>query len=117
MWGATPIDQLMCRIEFRRLRYDGIHTPQCTDCIIGHPAFDVVSDWGGGSIEPERKIMVLNTMTMPFKFRLIPRAAGGQATPMVYVASDGHQYVVITAGGHGTLETRYGDYTIAFRLP
>jgi quinoprotein glucose dehydrogenase len=43
--------------------------------------------------------------------------AGGQATPMVYIAPDGHQYVVVTAGGHGALETRYGDYTIAFRLP
>ena len=43
--------------------------------------------------------------------------AGGQATPTVYIAPDGHQYVVVTAGGHGALETRYGDYTIAFRLP
>jgi glucose dehydrogenase len=43
--------------------------------------------------------------------------AGGQATPMVYIGPDDREYVVITAGGHGALETRYGDYTIAFRLP
>ncbi len=43
--------------------------------------------------------------------------AGGQATPTTYVAPDGHQYVVVMAGDHGALETRYGDYTIAFRLP
>jgi len=43
--------------------------------------------------------------------------AGAQATPMTYRGSDGRQYVVITAGGHGALGTRYGDYTIAYALP
>jgi hypothetical protein len=75
MWGATPIDQLMCRIEFRRLRYDGIYTPQGMDGIIGYPAFDGVSDWGGGLIDPAREVMVLNTMTLPFKIRLFPRSS------------------------------------------
>jgi quinoprotein glucose dehydrogenase len=42
--------------------------------------------------------------------------AGGQATPMTYM-SGGRQYVVITAGGHSFLETRKGDYTIAYALP
>lgn len=27
MWGATPYDQLWCRIDFRSLRYDGAFTP------------------------------------------------------------------------------------------
>ena len=27
MWGATAFDQLICRIDFRKLRYDGIFTP------------------------------------------------------------------------------------------
>ncbi|TYL99177.1 hypothetical protein FXB40_03435 [Bradyrhizobium rifense] len=55
MWGATPIDQLMCRIEFRRLRYDGIYPPHGTDGIIGHPAFDGVPDWGGGRSIPRAR--------------------------------------------------------------
>ena len=36
---------------------------------------------------------------------------------MTYRGRDGRQYVVITAGGHGALGTRYGDYTMAFALP
>ncbi|MBR0642256.1 membrane-bound PQQ-dependent dehydrogenase, glucose/quinate/shikimate family [Plastoroseomonas hellenica] len=250
-WGATPIDQLLCRIEFRRSRHEGIFTPPGLQQMIGHPAFDGVSDWGGAAIDPERGIMVLNTMTMPFRVRLVPREspegqrasapqkpgdaplgpmdvqhypqlgtpylaavgpwigvfgapcsaptwgqlsavdlhtrrllwqvtlgtsrdsglfgsqaniplptgvpnigggtvtrsglifigattdqylrafdlqsgrelwrhrlpAGPQATPMTYTGRDGRQYVVITAGGHGALATRYGDYTIAFALP
>lgn len=27
MWGATMFDQLMCRVSFKKLNYDGIYTP------------------------------------------------------------------------------------------
>ncbi|HET9448311.1 MAG TPA: PQQ-binding-like beta-propeller repeat protein, partial [Steroidobacteraceae bacterium] len=42
--------------------------------------------------------------------------AGGQATPMSYQAN-GRQFVVIAAGGHGGLDTKQGDYVVAFALP
>ncbi|MEF7615721.1 glucose/quinate/shikimate family membrane-bound PQQ-dependent dehydrogenase [Aquincola sp. MAHUQ-54] len=43
--------------------------------------------------------------------------AGGQATPMTYLGDDGRQYVVVVAGGHGSLGTRAGDHVIAYALP
>jgi quinoprotein glucose dehydrogenase len=43
--------------------------------------------------------------------------AGGQATPMSYLGEDGAQYVVVVAGGHGSLGTKAGDAIIAYRLP
>ena len=43
--------------------------------------------------------------------------AGGQATPMTYETSDGTQYVVIVAGGHGSVGTESGDYIMAYKLP
>jgi quinoprotein glucose dehydrogenase len=44
--------------------------------------------------------------------------AGGQATPMSYwSAASGRQFVVIAAGGHGTLGTKPGDAIIAYALP
>jgi quinoprotein glucose dehydrogenase len=44
--------------------------------------------------------------------------AGGQATPMTYRAGPSQrQYLVISAGGHGTLGTARGDFVIAFALP
>ncbi|WP_423323539.1 membrane-bound PQQ-dependent dehydrogenase, glucose/quinate/shikimate family [Sphingomonas sp. 4RDLI-65] len=247
-WGATPIDQLMCRIDIRRSQGAGIYQPIGTTPIIGHPAFDGVTDWGGAAVDPVRGIMTVNTMEMPFKLWLMRRddprvaelmkqkkggenarqaqlqtqyntpytavvqawigifgapcnappwghltavdlktkkilwqevlgtardtglfgshlgvpiktgvpnlggsivtagglafigattdqylrafdlrngkvvwkarlPAGAQATPMTYRGADGRQYVVITAGGHGALGTRYGDYTMAFALP
>src|SRR6185295_15939107 len=27
MWGLTPLDQLYCRVEFKKLRYEGHFTP------------------------------------------------------------------------------------------
>ncbi|PWC81339.1 glucose dehydrogenase [Azospirillum sp. TSH100] len=43
--------------------------------------------------------------------------AGGQATPMTYQGEDGRQYVLVVAGGHGSLGTKGGDSVIAYALP
>jgi quinoprotein glucose dehydrogenase len=44
--------------------------------------------------------------------------AGGQATPMTYWSEASHrQFVVVVAGGHGTLGTKPGDSIIAYALP
>lgn len=43
--------------------------------------------------------------------------AGGQATPMTYQGEDGRQYVLVAAGGHGSLGTKGGDAVIAYALP
>ncbi len=48
-----------------------------------------------------------------WKFEL---PASAQATPMTY-SVNGKQYVVIAAGGHGKLNTKQGDYVVAFSLP
>jgi quinoprotein glucose dehydrogenase len=42
--------------------------------------------------------------------------AGGQSTPMTY-SVEGKQYVVIVAGGHGSVGTKPGDYIMAYTLP
>ncbi|OQP35168.1 membrane-bound PQQ-dependent dehydrogenase, glucose/quinate/shikimate family [Pantoea latae] len=43
-------------------------------------------------------------------------SAGAQATPSTFMGKDGKQYVVIAAGGHGSLGTKSGDSVVAFRL-
>ncbi len=43
--------------------------------------------------------------------------AGGQATPMTYLGADGRQYLLVIAGGHGSLGTKAGDSVIAYALP
>ena len=72
IWGATPIDQLLCRIAFRRMRDDGLFTPPGRKPTIGWPAFDGVADWYGATIDPERKLLYINTTYMPFQLQMVP---------------------------------------------
>lgn len=73
LWGATPFDQLMCRIEFRKAVYKGQFTPpQLTDTIV-YPAFDGVIDWHGASIDPFNKLVIANANYIPFMISLAPR--------------------------------------------
>jgi quinoprotein glucose dehydrogenase len=44
--------------------------------------------------------------------------AGAQATPMTYRSpASGRQFLVVVAGGHGSLGTKQGDTIIAYALP
>jgi quinoprotein glucose dehydrogenase len=250
MWGATPLDQLWCRVRFKKSRYQGQFTPQSTQGTVVYAGSFGIIDWGSVSVDPERQLMIVNTSQLPYYQKLIPRAdairmgvkaygrrspgdpppdkstftyfaqqgtpyaidswaflspagypcnqppwgriaavdlntrrviwdrplgttrdaapfgialptgvfnlggtvttrggvafvgatidnylrafdtetgrelwagrlpAGGQANPISYVsAKSGRQFVVIAAGGHGTLRTQSGDYVVAFALP
>jgi len=69
----------------------------------------------GAAMDSYFRAFDLETGRELWKYRL---PAGGQATPMTYRAGPEHrQYVVIAAGGHGTLGTQRGDYVVAFALP
>lgn len=238
MWGVSMFDQLVCRIVFHRLRYEGRYTPPSLRGSIIYPGNFGTFNWGGVAVDPERQIMFGMPTYLAFTSRLVPRAdippksagakgseqglnrnegapygvvmgpllspigvpcqappwgyvaaadlntgkiiykykngtvydltplplpiklgvpgiggpiitkggvaflgaavdnylraydlktgaqlwqarlpAGGQATPMTYSASDGRQFVVMVAGGHGSVGTKPGDYVIAYALP
>jgi quinoprotein glucose dehydrogenase len=237
MWGTTPFDQVMCRIRFKSMHYDGPYTPPGTGETLIHPGNAGVFDWGGISVDPVRQIAFTNPDSFAFVFRLVPAAevqrreastnetsgvhpdtgapygveispllsalgipcqappwgwvsavdlttgkviwkhkngttrdtapfgiplplgvpgqggtlmtaggvaffgaaiddylraydvtdgrqlwstrlpAGGQATPMSFKGKDGRQYIVIMAGGHGSLGTKMGDSVMAYALP
>ena len=38
MWGATPFDQLLCRIQFKGMRYDGLSPRRARTCRCSSPA-------------------------------------------------------------------------------
>ena len=74
MWGLTPFDQLWCRIQFRRARYDGPFTPPGEQPSITYPGFLGGMDWGSASADPARAMLVAATSYVPNYTRLIPRA-------------------------------------------
>jgi quinoprotein glucose dehydrogenase len=75
MWGMSPIDQMVCRIQFRMAKYDGFYTPPTTDShYIEYPGYNGGSDWGSVAVDPSRGILVANYNDMPNYNRLVPRA-------------------------------------------
>ncbi len=237
MWGASLVDQMVCRIQFQSLRYEGRYTPPSEQGTLVYPGNFGVFNWGGVAVDPERQIMfgmplylaftstlvakengntpggatnqgeqglnenagadyavelgpflsplgipcqqppwgyvagadlrtgeihwkhkngtVRDMTPLPLKIKMgVPgiggpiitrggvaflaatvddyfRAyrvtdgeqlweqripAGGQATPMTYLNSQGEQMVVLVAGGHGSVGTTIGDYVLAYKL-
>ncbi|ABC90027.1 glucose dehydrogenase (pyrroloquinoline-quinone) protein [Rhizobium etli CFN 42] len=238
MWGVSLFDQLLCRIDFHRYRYEGRYTPPSLQGTIVYPGNFGTFNWGSVAVDPERQIMFGMPTYLAFTSRLVPAAdipprgqdekgseqglnrndgapygvfmgpflgpmqipcqappwgyvagvdlrtgkiaymhkngtvhdmtplplpfkvgvpgiggpmltkggvaflgaavdnylraydvtngrelwrarlpAGGQATPMTYTTDDNKQYVVMVAGGHGSVGTKPGDYVIAYTLP
>jgi quinoprotein glucose dehydrogenase len=74
MWGMSPIDQMICRIQFRRASYEGPYTPPVADRrSIEYPGYNGGTDWGGVAIDPVRGVIVANYNNMPNYVRLVPR--------------------------------------------
>jgi quinoprotein glucose dehydrogenase len=75
MWGMSPVDQMICRIQFRKASYKGFYTPPVTDGhSVEYPGYNGGSDWGGIALDPVRGVIVANYNDMPNYNRLVPRA-------------------------------------------
>jgi len=75
MWGMSPIDQMICRIQFRKAKYDGFYTPPVSDTrYVEYPGYNGGSDWGGVAVDPRKGVIVANYNDMPNYNRLVPRA-------------------------------------------
>jgi len=100
MWGATIYDQLICRVMFHQLRYEGPFTPPSEQGTLVFPGNLGMFEWGGISVDTDRQVAVANPMALPFVSRLIPRGPGN---PMEPDAND--------KGGTGTesgIQPQYG---------
>ncbi len=73
MWGITPFDQLWCRIEYKKMRYDGHFTVPGTDPILQYPGNAGGHNWGSVSVDQVNNIMVVNPMNIGNRLILTPR--------------------------------------------
>lgn len=74
MWGATPFDQMLCRIQFKQLRYDGQYTPPSVQGSLIYPGNVGVFNWGSVSLDPVRQLLFTSPNYMAFVSKLVPRA-------------------------------------------
>lgn len=74
MWGATPLDQLACRIAFRKTRYAGDFTPPGTTPAIQFPGWFGGMNWGSVTVVENLGYMIVNDTRVPVTTQLVPRA-------------------------------------------
>ncbi len=74
MFGMSPLDQLYCRIQFRRAHYQGFFQPPTADRpYIQYPGYNGGSDWGSVAVDTDRGIIVANYNDIPNYNRLVPQ--------------------------------------------
>lgn len=81
MWGATMFDQMMCRVIFKRLSYNGQYTPPSEKGTLVFPGNLGVFEWGGISVNSDRQVALMNPMALPFVSKLIPRGPNNPLWP------------------------------------
>lgn len=99
MWGATMYDQLMCRIIFHELRYEGTFTPPSLQGTLVFPGNLGMFEWGGLAVDTDRKIAIANPISLPFVSRLVPRGPDNPVEPKPGTKSGGSEL---------GLQTQYG---------
>jgi quinoprotein glucose dehydrogenase len=115
MWGITPIDQMICRINFKRARYAGPFTPpELGRHSIEYPGYNGGSDWGSVAVDPRRGVIVANYNDMPNYDVLVtrnaadamglfpagdPRAAGSASSAEGAGAQTGTPYGILVNAG------------------
>ncbi|MEA0866482.1 glucose/quinate/shikimate family membrane-bound PQQ-dependent dehydrogenase [Xanthomonas campestris pv. campestris] len=101
-WGMTPFDQLACRIEFKKLRYEGMFTPPSLQGSLSFTGNHGGINWGGVSVDLQRGIMVMNSNRLPYTEHVYPRTVmnelgvvsvfNGSSKTKGYMAQEGLAY-------------------------
>ncbi|EIK96135.1 Pyrrolo-quinoline quinone [Pseudomonas sp. M47T1] len=102
MWGATPFDQMLCRIQFKKMRYDGLYTAPGTDVSLSFPGSLGGMNWGSLSTDPVHGFIFVNDMRLGLWSQMVPQqkdakaSSGGEAlnTGMGAVPLKGTPYAV-----------------------
>lgn len=74
MWGLSLMDQLICRIDFRKARYEGEFTPPGEHTTIAFPSWLGGMNWGSVSIAENLGYLIVNDTRVAGRVRMIPRA-------------------------------------------
>jgi len=74
MWGVTPLDQIACRIQFRKLRYEGDFTPPGTEAkaSLQYPGNAGGMNWGSAAWDARRGLLIVPDIRLPQSVYLKP---------------------------------------------
>jgi quinoprotein glucose dehydrogenase len=110
MWGVSPLDQMMCRIQFRKSRYEGHLTPITPNQpVLIAPGSTGGINWGSVSVDTDHNVMIVNWLRMVDQVELVSRE---EAVQRKFKLNDGQ-----SPGGDAQrpmLNTPYGAYGTPF---
>jgi quinate dehydrogenase (quinone) len=118
MWGLTPLDQLWCRITFRKLRYDGRFTPPG----LARPSLEYPGDsggfnWGGASIDETNALLLINDMRIADLVLLVSRADADREGLRLRNRLPGRKDLPSRGGVFPQLGTPYAAIRVRFMSP
>jgi len=111
MWGATPFDQLACRISFKSMRYEGLFTAPGTDVSLSFPGSLGGMNWGSLSHDPNNHVVFVNDMRLGLWVQMIPQQTDSGP------ASNGGEAVNAGMGAVPLKGTPYGVNKNRFMSP
>jgi len=72
-WGLLWFDEWACGRKFSTLRSEGIYTPPSLEGTLLYPSYVGGGNWGGIAFDPDRQIVIVNTMQIAAEVQLIER--------------------------------------------
>lgn len=81
MWGLTPVDQLVCRIEYKMLRYEGLFTPPTTGGSFLYPGNFGGFNWGSVSVDADHGLLIAAPMMLGNRTMLVTPEQVAEAGP------------------------------------
>ena len=76
IWGPTPDARAQCLAQFKGYRNEGIFTPPSLQGTLLYPFYGGGINWGGVTFDPERQLLIVNSMRMAAWVKLRARAPG-----------------------------------------
>ncbi len=94
MWGLTPFDQLLCRVEYKLLRYDGHFTPPTQAGSLQFPANFGGFNWGSVSVDADNGLLIAAPMLLANRVMLVtPEQVAGAGPRAALLLGENHPAV------------------------
>jgi quinoprotein glucose dehydrogenase/quinate dehydrogenase (quinone) len=100
MWGLTPIDQLVCRLEYKIMNYEGMFTPPSADgpLLIGGtmlaPGNFGGFNWGSVSVDADNGLLVAAPQMLVHRLNMVTPEQVAKAGPIArFLLGENHPAV------------------------
>ncbi|MCU4570230.1 membrane-bound PQQ-dependent dehydrogenase, glucose/quinate/shikimate family [Acinetobacter ursingii] len=90
IWGVTLFDQLVCRIQFKKMSYEGDFTPVGFNKTLEQPGNLGGMNWGSVAYDAKNQIAYINDIRIPSVFWLVKRDEFAQVNKKYPSDGTGH---------------------------